>query len=103
VYEEKRMHQIMMFQERMLKKLDYFKKDVIVASQSLHLDEELEKVRLRLRAKPLNFEKIQNLSPHEGVDNVIHNDSFYHLPLISPRSKVYEGSREVRKRRDKHH
>jgi hypothetical protein len=91
----------MMFQEHMLKKLDYFKKDVIVASRSLHLDEELDKVRLKLRAKPLNMQKIYHLNPREGVDNVVEDTSFYHLPLISPRSKVFEGSREVKKRRDK--
>lgn len=84
----------------MLKKLDYFKKDVIVASQDLHLDEELDKVRLKLRAKPLNMERVHHLSPREGIDNVMEDTSFYHLPLISPRNKVYEGSREVKQRRE---
>lgn len=73
----------------MLKKLDYFKKDVIVASQDMNLDEELDKVRLKLRAKPLNMGKVHHLSPREGIDNVMENTSFYHLPLISPRNKIY--------------
>lgn len=77
----------------MLKKLDYFKKDVIIASQSLHLDEELEKVKLQLRAKPLNMHKLHRLNPREGVEDIIENGSFYHLPLISPRSKIFEGTR----------
>lgn len=46
----------------MLKKLSIFKKDVLNTSKSLQLDEELDKVKVKLRAKPLNMPKIQSLS-----------------------------------------
>ena len=58
-------------------------------------------MRFKLRAKPLNMPKVYSLNAREGIDNVIENGSFYHLPLISANQKVYEGSRETKKRKDK--
>lgn len=45
--------------------------------------------------------KVYSLNAREGIDNVIENGSFYHLPLISANHKIYEGSRENKKRKDK--
>jgi hypothetical protein len=96
------MNQILLFQQHMLKKIDYFKKEVINTSRSLMLEEELDKVKIKLRAKPLNMAKVYSLNPREGLDNMMENTSFYHLPLISPsHGKVIEGSREVKKRKEK--
>lgn len=73
----------------MLRKLDYFKKEILNTSKALHLDKELEKVKLKLRSKPLNMNKINNLNSKDGIENVIDNDSFYHLPMINKNQKVY--------------
>jgi hypothetical protein len=53
---------------------------------------------MKLRAKPLNLAKIYSLNTREGVDNLMERSSFYHLPLINTRGKIYEGSREARRR-----
>jgi hypothetical protein len=100
--EQERISNLLLFQQNMLRKLDYFRKEILTTSQSLHLDEELEKVRLKLRAKPLNLEKVHSLNPREGLDDVMQNQSeFYHLPLISSRSRPVESDREVKKKRDR--
>ena len=56
------MKQLLLFQDNMLRKLDYFKKEILNTSKALHLDKELEKVKLKLRSKPLNMNKINNLN-----------------------------------------
>jgi|JI9StandDraft_1071089.scaffolds.fasta_scaffold1099997_1 hypothetical protein len=46
----------------MLKKLDYFKKEIYQTSQSLRLDEEYEKIKLKLRTKPIDMQKVHSLA-----------------------------------------
>jgi len=46
--------------------------------------------------------KINNLNSKDGIENVIENDSFYHLPMINTKNaKIYEGEREIKKKREK--
>ena len=55
------MAKLLIFQRNMLKKLDHFKKEIYQTDRSLKLEEELEKVKLRLRAKTINMQKIYSL------------------------------------------
>ena len=59
--EQDRMAKLLIFQRNMLKKLDHFKKEIYQTDRSLKLEEELEKVKLRLRAKTINMQKIYSL------------------------------------------
>lgn len=39
--EQERISNLLLFQQNMLRKLDYFRKEILTTSQALHLDEEL--------------------------------------------------------------
>ena len=80
----------MLSQQNMLRKLDNFKREIMETNKALQLDQELQKVRFKLRAKPLNMEKLHSLHPKDGLDDMILNNSeFYHLPMISKNHKIY--------------
>ena len=55
----------------MIKKLDYFKKDIYNTDKTLKSTEEFEKIKLKLRSKTLNLNKIHSLAPSEGLDDVL--------------------------------
>ena len=77
-----------------------FKHQIFKTSDTLNLLPELEKVRFKLRAKPLNMDKINSLRKGVGVEDIFTGKGdFYDLPMIGTRGKIYEGDREVKKRK----
>ena len=86
-----------------MKKLDYFKKEILKTDQTLKLDDELHKVKLQLRAKTINMLKVHSLAPNEGLDDVLESSDLYRLPIISKKGKIYEGEREARKKKGTSH
>lgn len=78
----------------MIRKLDYFKKEIYHTNDSLKLEEEYEKVKLKLRAKPINLQKIHSLEMTDGVEDILESSDMYKLPVISKHHrKIYEGER----------
>lgn len=57
----------------------------------MKLGEEYEKVKLKLRAKPINMQKVHSLSVAEGVDDLLDDSELYRLPIVSKNRKIYEG------------
>lgn len=100
--EQERISRLLLFQQNMLRKLDHFRKEIHSTNRSLHLSDEFEKVKLRLRSKPLNMSKVTSIKSNDGVDDLLDNSSgLYHLPMIGLKNKVFESDREVKKSRIK--